>query len=133
QHPLLLGADLTIYSATKYLSGFSDMLGGVVISKRSEVIHKIRNRRGMFGNILQPDECWMLDGRLPTVALRMNRQSKNAQRLAEALVGHKRLSRVIYPTLFVDPEQKRIFEKQCAYPGGILSLEFRGGKPAAFE
>ena len=87
----------------------------------------------MFGNILQPDECWMLDGRLPTVALRMNRQSKNAQRIAEALVGHKKLSRVIYPTLFDDPEQKRIFEKQCAYPGGILSLEFKGGKEAAFE
>ena len=44
------------------------------------MIQKIRSRRGMFGNILQPDECWMLDSRLPTVALRMNRQSKNAQR-----------------------------------------------------
>jgi len=87
----------------------------------------------MFGNILQPDECWMLDSRLPTVSLRMNRQSKNAQRLAEALAGHRRLSRVIYPTLFTDPEQRRIFEKQCAYPGGLFSLEFRGGKPAAFE
>jgi cystathionine beta-lyase/cystathionine gamma-synthase len=87
----------------------------------------------MFGNILQPDECWMLDGRLPTVSLRMNRQSKNAQRLAEALAGHKHLSGVIYPTLFTDPEQRRIFEKQCAYPGGIFSIEFRGAKPAAFE
>jgi cystathionine beta-lyase/cystathionine gamma-synthase len=75
----------------------------------------------------------MLDGRLPTVALRMNRQSKNAQRLAEALHGHKHLSRVIYPTLFEDPEQKRLFEKQCAYPGGIFSIEFKGGKHAAFE
>jgi len=63
----------------------------------------------------------------------MNRQSKNAQRLAEALVGHKKLSRVIYPTLFDDPEQKRIFEKQCAYPGGLFSLDFKGGKEAAFE
>ncbi len=133
QHPLLLGADISLYSATKYLSGFSDMLAGVAIAKSSEAIQKIRSRRSMFGNILQPDECWMLDGRLPTVALRMNRQSKNAQRIAEALVGHKRLSRVIYPTLFDDPEQKRIFEKQCAYPGGIFSLEFKGGKDAAFE
>jgi methionine-gamma-lyase len=122
-----------LYSATKYLSGFSDMLGGVAITGSSELIRKIRSRRSMFGNILQPDECWMLDGRLPTVALRMNRQSKNAQRVAEALVGHKRLSRVIYPTLFDDPEQKRIFEKQCDYPGGIFSLEFQGGKEAAFE
>ena len=133
QHPLLLGADITLYSATKYLSGFSDMLAGVAITKSAEAIRKIRSRRGMFGNILQPDECWMLDGRLPTVALRMNRQSKNAQRLAEALAGHKQLSRVIYPTLFDDPEQKRIFEKQCAYPGGIFSIEFRGGKEAAFD
>jgi cystathionine beta-lyase/cystathionine gamma-synthase len=63
----------------------------------------------------------------------MNRQSKNAQRIAEALAGHPRLSRVIYPTLFTDPEQMRIFKKQCAYPGGIFSLEFQGGKPAAFD
>jgi methionine-gamma-lyase len=133
QHPLQLGADICLYSATKYLSGFSDLLGGVAITKDSEMIRRIRSRRGMFGNILQPDECWMLDGRLPTVALRMNRQSKNAQRVAEALVGNKRLSRVIYPTLFTDPEQKRIFEKQCAYPGGIFSIDFHGGKEAAFD
>ena len=133
QHPLLLGADITLYSATKYLSGFSDMVAGVVLTKTQEAIAKIRSRRGMFGNILQPDECWMLDGRLPTVLLRMNRQSKNAQRLAEALNGHPKLSSVIYPTLFRDPEQKRIFEKQCAYPGGLFSVEFKGGKPAAFE
>ena len=133
QHPLLWGADLVLYSATKYLSGFSDMVAGVAITKSSGMIQMIRSRRSMFGNILQPDECWMLDGRLPTVQLRMNRQSKNAQRLAEALHGHKRLSRVIYPTLFDDPEQKRIFAKQCAYPGGLFSVEFKGGKAAAFD
>jgi methionine-gamma-lyase len=133
QHPLQLGADICLYSATKYLSGFSDMVAGVAITKDADMIRKIRSRRGMFGNILQPDECWMLDGRLPTVNLRMNRQSKNAQRIAEALVGHKHLNKVIYPTLFDDPEQKRIYAKQCAYPGGLFSLDFKGGKNAAFE
>ncbi len=133
QHPILLGADITLYSATKYLSGFSDMVAGVALARTAEMIRLMRARRSMFGNILQPDECWMLDGRLPTVALRMNRQSKNAQRLAEALHGHKRISRVIYPTLVTDAEQRRIFEKQCAYPGGIFSLEFKGGKAAAFD
>jgi methionine-gamma-lyase len=133
QHPLQLGADLVLYSATKYLSGFSDMVAGVALARNPEIIHTLRSRRVMFGNILQPDECWMLDGRLPTVTLRMNRQSKNAQRLAEALHGHKHLSRVIYPTLFRDPEQIRIFRKQCAFPGGIFSIEFEGGKPAAFD
>ncbi|HEV2448562.1 MAG TPA: PLP-dependent aspartate aminotransferase family protein, partial [Candidatus Sulfopaludibacter sp.] len=132
QHPLLLGADIVLYSGTKYLSGFSDMLAGMVITKTDEMIQKIRGKRNMFGNILPPDECWMLDGRLPTVSLRMNRQSKNAQRIAEALHGHKLLRKVHYPTLFTDPEQKRIFEKQCAYPGGLFSIEF-GGKAAAFE
>ena len=133
QHPLLLGADIVLYSATKYLSGFSDMIAGIVLTKSSDMIQKIRSRRNMFGNILPPDECWMLDSRLPTVQLRMNRQSKNAQRLAEALKGHKKLSAVYYPTLFTDPEQKRIFEKQCAFPGGIFSIEFAGGRPPAFD
>jgi cystathionine beta-lyase/cystathionine gamma-synthase len=133
QHPLTLGAHLSLYSATKYLAGYSDMLGGVALTHDGETIRKIRSVRGMFGNILQPDECWILDGRLPTVSLRMNRQSKNAQRIAEALHGHKLLSEVIYPTLFTDPEQKRIFEKQCDYPGGMFSIVFRGGREAAFE
>ena len=133
QHPLLLGADIVLYSATKYLSGFSDMLAGVAITKSPDMIRQIRSRRNMFGNILPPDECWMLDSRLPTVALRMNRQSKNAQRLAEALHGHKQLAAVHYPTLFQDPEQKRIYQKQCEFPGGIFSVEFKGGKAAAFE
>jgi methionine-gamma-lyase len=133
QHPLTLGAHLSLYSATKYLAGYSDMLGGVALTPDAEIIRKIRSVRGMFGNILQPDECWILDGRLPTVSLRMNRQSKNAQRIAEALHGHRLLSDVIYPTLFTDPEQKRIFEKQCDYPGGMFSIVFRGGKEASFE
>lgn len=133
QHPLQLGADMVLYSATKYLSGFSDMVAGVALARSPEIIRTLRSRRVMFGNILQPDECWMLDGRLPTVALRMNRQSKNAQRLAEALHGHKRLGRVIYPTLFENPEQIRIFHKQCAYPGALFSIDFQGGKKAAFE
>lgn len=133
QHPLHLGADLVLYSATKFLSGFSDMVAGVALSHSAEMIQALRSRRVMFGNILQPDECWMLDSRLPTVSLRMNRQSKNAQRLAEALHGHKLLNRVIYPTLFEDAEQVRIFRKQCAYPGSLFSIDFRGGKKAAFE
>jgi methionine-gamma-lyase len=133
QHPITLGADIVLYSATKYLSGFSDLIGGVALAKDRALIQKMRSLRNLFGNILQPDECWMLDNRLPTVGLRMNRQSKNAQRIAEPLAKHPKLTRVLYPTLFTDPEQVRIFRTQCDFPGAMFSLELRGGKPAAFE
>jgi methionine-gamma-lyase len=133
QHPLALGANLAVYSGTKYLSGFSDMLAGIVLAKDADLIRRIRPTRGMFGTILQPDECWMLGGRLPTVRLRMDKASINAQQIAERLAGHPKIKRILYPTLFADPEQRRIYEVQCDYPGGMFSLELRGGKAAAFD
>jgi cystathionine beta-lyase/cystathionine gamma-synthase len=63
----------------------------------------------------------------------MNRQSKNAQRIAERLVGHQQIARVYYPTLFEDPDQIRIRLAQCKYPGAMFALDLKGGKPAAFE
>jgi methionine-gamma-lyase len=133
QHPLTHGADLVVYSATKYLSGFSDMLAGIVLARDEDLIEHLHGMRAIVGNILQPDECWMLDGRLPTVSLRMNRQSKNAQRIAETLAGHKKIEKVHYPTLFEDPEQIRIRDAQCEFPGAIFSIELKGGKQAAFD
>jgi cystathionine beta-lyase/cystathionine gamma-synthase len=133
QHPLRLGADLVLYSATKYLGGFSDLLAGVALGRSPELDRKIRGKRGLFGNILQPDECWTLDGRLPTVSLRMNRQSKNAQRIAESLVNRREVRKVYYPTLFDDPEQIRVRLSQCDFPGAMIALDLQGGRPAAFE
>ncbi|MCC6537495.1 MAG: aminotransferase class I/II-fold pyridoxal phosphate-dependent enzyme, partial [Bryobacterales bacterium] len=133
QHPLQHGADVVLYSATKYLSGFSDLLAGAALAADPALISRIKARRIIFGNILPPDECWMLDGRLPTVALRMNRASKNAQRIAEHLAKNPKVARVYYPSLFDDAEQQRIFEAQCDFPGSLFSLELRGGKRAAFD
>jgi len=133
QHPLDLGADLVLYSATKYLSGFSDLIGGVALATDRALIGKMRSMRGLFGNILQPDECWMLDNRLPTVGLRMNRASKNAQRIAERLAAHPKIKKIMYPSLFDDPEQVCIRNAQCDFPGAMFSLDLRGGKKAAFE
>jgi methionine-gamma-lyase len=133
QHPLSLGADVSLYSATKYLGGYSDIIGGVALTRDIGLMKKIRSKRSLFGNILQPDECWILNTRLSTVALRMNRQSKSAQRIAEALADHPKVDKVYYPTLFQDAEQSRIFESQCDFPGGIVSLDIKGGKAAAFN
>ncbi len=133
QHPLELGVDVCLYSATKYLAGFSDMLGGIATARDAELIDRLRATRAFLGNILQPDECWLLDSRLPTVGLRMNRQSKNAQRIAERLAGNPRIDRIHYPTLFDEPDQQRIYSAQCDYPGGLFTLELVGGKAAAFD
>lgn len=133
QHPLVHGADLCLYSATKYLSGLSDLIAGAVLAKDPELIRQLHSKRNLFGNILQPDECWMLEGRLPTVTLRMNRSSKNAERIATRFAKHPKIARVLYPALFTDPEQLQISRTQCDFPGGMLSIELRGGKKAAFE
>jgi methionine-gamma-lyase len=133
QHPLMHNADLVVYSATKYLSGFSDLLGGIILAKDLDLIMHLHSMRAILGNILQADECWLLDGRLPTVSLRMNRQSKNAQRIAESLASHKKIAKVHYPTLFENPEQIRIRDAQCQFPGALFSIELKGGKKAAFD
>ncbi len=133
QHPLRVGADLVVYSGTKYLSGFSDMLAGVALARDAELISRLRGARALFGNILQPDECWLLDGRLPTVTLRMYRQSKNAQHIAERLAGHRQVQQIFYPSLLEDPVQIAIRDRQCEYPGAIFSLDLKGGRRAAFE
>ena len=133
QHPLKLGADMVLYSATKYLSGFSDLIGGVALARDASLIKPLRSKRNLFGNILQPDECWLLASRLPTVSLRMNRASKNAQRVAERLARHPKVKKVYYPSLFDDAEQIRIRLAQCDFPGAMFSLDLHGGKPAAFD
>jgi methionine-gamma-lyase len=133
QHPLAHNADLAIYSATKFLGGFSDLLAGVVLAADPDLIRHLEGLRSLMGNILQADESWILDSRLSTVSLRMNRQSKNAERIAHRLAEHRAVARVIYPSLFEDPEQCRIRDAQTDFPGSIISLKLNGGKVAAFE
>jgi methionine-gamma-lyase len=105
----------------------------VILGKDPDLLALLRGTRAILGNILQPDECWMLDTRLPTVELRMSRQSKNAQRVAEAIAEHPKVKRMHYPSLFKDPEQIRIRDAQCRFPGGVLAFELTGGKAGAFD
>lgn len=133
QQPLDLGADLSVYSATKYLAGQSDILAGVVMSADATLIAGLRGMRAILGNILQPDECWILDSRLPTVELRMSRQSKNAARIVPQLAEHPKVKAAYYPALFKDPEQARIRDEQCRFPGAVFALDLHGGRSAAFD
>src|SRR5205823_11323214 len=113
--------------------GSGYVVAGLATAQHMGLMNRIRAKRILFGNILRPDEYWILDTRRPTVVLRMNRQSKNAQRIAEKLSEHKKISKVYYPTLFNDPEQMRIYDEQCDYPGGLVSIDLHGGKEAAFN
>jgi methionine-gamma-lyase len=133
QQALPLGADLSVYSATKYLAGQSDILAGVVMGRDPTLIASLRGMRAILGNILQPDECWILDSRLPTVELRMSRQGKNAARIVPQLAEHPSVEKAYYPALFTDPEQCRIRDAQCSFPGAVFALELKGGRSAAFD
>jgi cystathionine beta-lyase/cystathionine gamma-synthase len=133
QHPLAHGADVSLYSATKYLGGYSDIIGGVALGRDPALMTKIKSKRSLLGNILQPDEAWILNTRLATVTLRMTKQSENARHIAKRFATHPKIAKVYYPTLFEDPEQRRIYEAQCDEPGGLISIELTGGKTAAFD
>jgi cystathionine beta-lyase/cystathionine gamma-synthase len=133
QQPLPFGADLSVYSATKYLAGQSDILAGVVMGGDATLIASLRGMRAILGNILQPDECWILDSRLPTVELRMSRQSKNAARIVPHLASHPKVQTMYYPDLFKDPEQCRIRDEQCRFAGAVFAFDLKGGRSAAFD
>ncbi len=133
QHPFNHDADVVLYSATKYLSGYSDLIGGVALMREEAVARPIRSLRGLFGTILQPDECWILNSRLPMVALRMRQATTNARAIVDALARHPKIARVHYPTCFTDAEQIRIRDRQCTEPGALFSFEVVGGKAEAFE
>ena len=136
QSPLELGADLVLYSATKYIGGHSDLVAGVAAAADEELLASIRAYRSFLGTIADADTSWLLGRSIETIHLRMNKQSKNAERIAHHLAKHGKVERVLYPTVAsadFDAEQRRIYESQCRYPGGIVTIDIKGGKPAAFR
>ncbi len=132
QAPLEHGADLVIYSATKYIGGHSDVVAGAVLARDPALTHQIKSVRSFFGTICEPFSAWLLQRSLATIYTRMVKQSKNAARIVERLSGHPKVAKIHYPTLF-EGEQRRIYEAQCSAPGGMIALEVNGGEAAAFR
>ena len=93
---------------------------------------RLKSTRALLGKVLQADEAWLLDSRLPTPSRRMNHQSQNAAEIAEALADHPKVERIHYPMFLEAADQRRIFAEQCDHPGAVFSLEIAGGKKAAF-
>ena len=127
QRPLELGADLVVHSATKYLSGHSDVLGGVVISRDPSWIERVTLRRSLGGAVLGPMEAFLILRGIRTLALRMEKSQENALILAQRLESESKVSTVRYPGLTSHPGHE-LASKQMNGFGAIVSFEVLGGK-----
>lgn len=133
QNPLKHGADLNMYSLTKYVAGHSDLVAGAVTGNE-KAINTIRTLRGWLGCQLDPNSCWMVTRSLETVALRMNKAADNARAVAEFLNKHPKVESVNYPGLWAKTDPQRvIFDKQCTGAGSTFSFVVKGGKDEAFR
>lgn len=133
QQPLKHGADLVVYSATKYLGGHSDLVAGTALGS-AELIERVKLYRTILGTMLDPHSAWLLMRSLETAKLRITCSRKNAERVAEWLVRHPRVARVRFPGLLEDEGQRRIYERQCSGPGGLISFELAdAGEEEAFR
>jgi len=133
QHPLEHGADLVLYSATKYLGGHSDVVAGAVLGSK-ELVEPVKMLRTILGNMLEPYSAWLLLRSLETAKLRMTCSRKNAERVARWLSGHPKVSRVHYPGYHDDAPQREICRRQTKAGGALLSFELAAGtEEAAFR
>lgn len=133
QHPLQHGAELTIYSATKYIGGHSDLIAGAVMG-RQELMTRVKTLRTFLGNMISPNTAWLLLRSLETLKLRMDKQCDNAQKVAAYLLENEKVEKVYYLGLLHPEEQGYdIYQKQCEGPGAMISFDIIGGEKEAFE
>lgn len=133
QQPLSLGADVCLYSLTKYIGGHSDIVGGSA-SGSKEIITKIRSFRNIFGTTMDPNTAWLALRSLETVKIRMSAASQNAIKVAHFLQQHEKVTRVHHLSLLQPHEpQYQLYQKQCSGPGSTFSFEIVGDEAAAFR
>ena len=130
QRPLELGAQLVLHSATKYLNGHSDMVGGIVVAGSSELAEQMAFLQNSVGAVAGPFDSFLALRGLKTLHLRMHAHCQNALELAQWLEKHPRVARVIYPGLKSHP-QHALARRQMHGYGGIISIELKGGLRAA--
>ncbi|HLJ67118.1 MAG TPA: cystathionine gamma-synthase family protein [Chloroflexota bacterium] len=133
QHPLRHGADLVLYSATKYIGGHSDLIAGACLGS-AKLIAPVHELRTFMGSMADPWTCWLLLRSLETMQLRMTRQTESARLVADFLASHPAVERVHYLGHLdrFDP-QYEIYRRQCLAPGAMISFEVRGGEDEAFR
>ncbi|MBK6264160.1 cystathionine gamma-synthase family protein [Marivirga sp. S37H4] len=134
QHPLQLGADMVIYSATKYIGGHSDLVAGACLGS-AELMKRVKGFRTFMGNMAGPHTGWLLMRSLETLKIRMEKQAQNAEVVAEFLNTHPKVEKVYYLGNLKpeDGRQYEIFKKQCTSNGAMIAFDVKGGEKEAFR
>lgn len=134
QHPLQHGADLVLYSATKYIGGHSDVIAGACLGS-AELIQRIKTLRTFLGNMAGPWTGWLLMRSLETLKVRMDQQARNAEKVAAYLSNHPKIENIFYLGNLSpqDGVQYEIYQRQCLSAGAMLSFTLKGGEKEAFQ
>ncbi|MFD5100525.1 cystathionine gamma-synthase [Streptomyces albidochromogenes] len=132
QQPLALGADVVVHSTTKYMGGHSDVVGGALIVNDTALGEELAYHQNAMGAVAGPFDAWLVLRGIKTLAVRMDRHSENATRVAEMLTRHPRVTQVLYPGLPEHPGHEAAAKQMKAF-GGMVSFRVEGGEEAAVE
>jgi cystathionine gamma-synthase len=132
QQPMRLGADIVVHSATKYLGGHSDVVGGIVAVNDDSLAERLRFTQNAAGAIPSPFDCYMVLRGMKTLAVRMDRHCQNARAIVEMLTTHRAVERVMYPQLADHPGHQAATTQMSEF-GGMVSFTLRGGEDAALK
>ncbi|MFG3495188.1 cystathionine gamma-synthase [Streptomyces sp. NPDC047928] len=132
QQPLALGADVVVHSLTKYMGGHSDVVGGALVTADEALGEELAYHQNAMGAVAGPFDSWIVLRGIKTLAVRMDRHSENASRVAEMLTSHPKVTHVLYPGLPDHPGHE-IAAKQMRGFGGMISFRVAGGEEAAVE
>jgi methionine-gamma-lyase len=132
-HPLQHGADLVMYSATKYIGGHSDVIAGAVLGN-AENMQRVKVLRTFLGNMASPNTCWLLMRSLETLKVRMEKQALNADIVAKHFENHPKINHINYLGLLKeDSKDYTLYKKQYSSPGAMMSIFVKGGEKQAFQ
>ncbi|MFD8012829.1 cystathionine gamma-synthase [Streptomyces sp. NPDC058955] len=130
QQPLALGADVVVHSLTKYMGGHSDVVGGALIAADAELGEELAYHQNAMGAVAGPFDSWIVLRGIKTLAVRMDRHSENATKVADFLTRHPKVTQVLYPGLAEHPGHE-VAAKQMRSFGGMISFRVEGGEEAA--
>lgn len=133
QKPLEHGADIVVYSLTKYVGGHSDLVAGATLG-RKDMIRPVKMLRGAIGTQLDPHSAWMIGRSLETLSLRMSAACRNAESVTFYLSNHPSVRKIYYPALLEEGTPARaLFDRQCSAAGTTFSFDIAGGEAEAFK